>query len=309
MYSLYLRVLAEVLNYLQRVEYVALNTQREGFQTLEEYECVERRDSSAGVAQEDSSDVGHESCRANCVREADAVVGWVRLGDPCVSAGLLPVEVAAVYDNAADRCSVAADELCSGVYHDVSAVLDRAEQVRSCKGAVNYQRDTVLVSDLCEGLDVGYVGVRVAQGLNVQRLGVLVDSRLEGAFNIRIYEFCGYAVQRKGVFQQVVGSAVDGVCSYDVLALLCKSLNGVGDSGSAGSGSQCSYAALESCDALLEYVLGGVGESAVDVARVSKSETCGCVSGVLENVGSCCVYRHCACVGSRVGLLLANVEL
>lgn len=52
MYSLYLRVLAEVLNYLQRVEYVALNTQREGFQTLEEYECVERRDSSAGVAQE-----------------------------------------------------------------------------------------------------------------------------------------------------------------------------------------------------------------------------------------------------------------
>ena len=43
MYSLYLRVLAEVLNYLQRVEYVALNTQREGFQTLEEYECVERR--------------------------------------------------------------------------------------------------------------------------------------------------------------------------------------------------------------------------------------------------------------------------
>ena len=40
MYSLYLRVLAEVLNYLQRVEYMALNTQREGFQTLEEYECV-----------------------------------------------------------------------------------------------------------------------------------------------------------------------------------------------------------------------------------------------------------------------------
>lgn len=189
MYSLYLRVLAEVLNYLQRVEYVALNTQREGFQTLEEYECVERRDSSAGVAQEDSSDVGHESCRANCVREADAVVGGVRLGDPCVSAGLLPVEVAAVYDNAADCCSVAADELCSGVYHDVSAVLNRAEQVRSCKGAVNYQRDTVLVSDLREVLDVGYVGVRVAQGLNVQRLGVLVDSRFEGAFNIRIYEF------------------------------------------------------------------------------------------------------------------------
>ena len=308
-YGLYLRVLAEVLNYLQRVEYVALHAQGESLQTLKEYECVERRNGCARVTQEDSPDVCNECRRAYCVGEADAVIGRVRLGDPRICAGLLPVEIAAVNDNAADGRSVAADELCRGVYHDISAVLDGTEQVRSCKRAVNYQRDIVVMRDLRELLNVGYVGVRVAEGLNVQRLCVPVDSRLEAALSIGVNELRGDPVQRERVRQQVVSSAVDGVGGYDVLSLLCKSLDGVGDSRRSGSRGESCNAALEGCDTLLENVLCGVSQSAVDVACVSKSETGRRMSGVLENIRGRGVYRYCACVGRGVGLLLSNVEL
>ena len=163
--------------------------------------------------------------------------------------------------------------------------------------------------DLSELLDVRNIGVRVAEGFNVQRLSVLVDSRLEGAFHIGIDELCGHAVKRKCVRQQVVGTAVDSVGSHDIFALLCKRLDRVGDCRSAGSGRQSGNAALKSRDSLLENVLGGVCQSAVDVACVRKTEACSCVRGVLEYIGSCSVDRYCSCVGSGVGLLLANVKL
>ncbi|CCY18835.1 putative uncharacterized protein [Eubacterium sp. CAG:786] len=201
------------------------------------------------------------------------------------------------------------DELGRGMYHDISAVLDRTEQVRSCEGAVHYQRNVALVSDLRELFDVGNVGVRVAQGLNIQRLCVLVYGCFKGAFNVGVNELCSNSVQREGVRQQVVGSAVDGVGSHDILTLLCERLNGVGDRCGAGSSREGCNAALKRGNSLFENVLGGVRQSAVDVACVRKTEACGGVSGVLEYIGSCSVYRHCACVGSGVGLLLANVEL
>ena len=110
-----------------------------------------------------------------------------------------------------------ADELGSGVYDDVCAVFDRAEQVGSGERAVHNQRNIVLVRDLSELLDVRNIGVRVAERFNVQRLCVLVDSSLEGAIYIRINELCGHAVKRKRVCQQVVGTTVDILCSYNVI--------------------------------------------------------------------------------------------
>ena len=111
MNSLYLGVLAEVFNHLESVEYMALNTQGECFQTLKEYESVERGDCRTGVAQENCTNVGNESSCAHSVGEADSMVGGVRLGDPRISPGLLPVEVAAVNDHTTDCCSVSTDEL------------------------------------------------------------------------------------------------------------------------------------------------------------------------------------------------------
>ena len=51
--------------------------------------------------------------------------------------------------------------------------------VRGGEGVVHDHRQVVLVGDGGDGLEVGQVGVRVAEGLEVDELGVLLDGVLE----------------------------------------------------------------------------------------------------------------------------------
>ena len=88
-YMLDLRMVLEELNDLLGVLNVTLDAQGQGLGALEQQECVERRDGSAGVAEQDSADVGNESCGAYCVGEGNAVVARVRLSDRRVLAGSL----------------------------------------------------------------------------------------------------------------------------------------------------------------------------------------------------------------------------
>ena len=111
------------------------------------------------------------------------------------------------------------------------------------------------------------------------------------------------------MLQQVGGAAVDGFLGDDVAAVLGQGLDGVVDGGSTGSHSQGSHAALKGCDALLEHILGGVGQTAVNVASVLQVEAVSGVLGVMEHVGSGLVNRHGAGIGDGVSLLLANVQL
>ena len=60
-----------------------------------------------------------------------------------------------------------------------------------------------------------------------------------------------------------------------MLSLLCERLYRVGDRGSAGGYSQTGYAAFQSSDTILKYALCGVGQSAVNIACVSKTEAIG----------------------------------
>ena len=147
---LYLRMLRQVIHDLQRIAYMTLYAQRQSLQSLKEDECVERGKGCAGITQDDRTDVGNESSGTCSIREGYAVVAGVRLRDPGILAGCLPVEGAAVDDYTADGSTVATDKLGSGMNNDICAVLDRADQVRSCEGRVNYQRQTVLVSDRCQ---------------------------------------------------------------------------------------------------------------------------------------------------------------
>ena len=98
-------------------------------------------------------------------------------------------------------------------------------------------------------------------------------------------------------------------CGHDVVTGLCQRLDGVGDGGSAGSSGQSSHAALQSSDALLEHILRGVGQAAVDVACIGQTETVSGVLAVAEHIGSGLVDGHGAGIGCGIGLLLANVKL
>ena len=83
------------------------------------------------------------------------MVAGVGVSNVAVLAAGLPVELAAVHDDAAQGGAVAADELGGGVHHDVSAVLDGADQVRGAEGVVDDQRQAVLVGNGGNGINVG----------------------------------------------------------------------------------------------------------------------------------------------------------
>ena len=111
------------------------------------------------------------------------------------------------------------------------------------------------------------------------------------------------------MLQQVVAAAVDGLLGNDVVTSLCQRLDGIGDGCGTGSGCQSGHAAFQRGDELLEDVLRGVGQAAVDVARVSQTEAVCGVLAVAEDVGSGLINGHCAGIGGGVGLLLTDVEL
>ena len=83
-HMLNLRVIGQELNDLLGVLNVTLDTQRQSLSALQQQKCVERRNGSTSITQQDSTDVGYESCGAYCIRKGNAVVARVRLSDRCI---------------------------------------------------------------------------------------------------------------------------------------------------------------------------------------------------------------------------------
>ena len=304
-----LRVIGQELNNLLGVLNVTLDTQRQSLSALQQQKCVERRNSSTSITQQDSADVGYESSRTNCICERDAVITRVRLSNRCILAGCLPVELAGINNDAAEGRAVAADELGSRVNNDISAVLNRTDEVRGTESVVDYERQTVLVRNLCDSLDIRNIGIRVAESLDVNRLSIVLDSAFQFFQIVCINEGGLNAELRQSMCQQVVAAAVDGLLCYDVVASLSKCLNGVGNRCGAGSGSQSGNTALECCNALLEHILRGVSQTAVNIACIRQTETVSRVLAVMENVRSGLVDRNCTGIGNRISGLLTDVQL
>ena len=204
---------------------------------------------------------------------------------------------------------MAADELGGGMDDNVGTVLNGTDQVRGAEGVVDDQGQAVTVGNGGNGIDIGNVGVGVAQGLNVDGLGVGLDSALHLCQVVGIHEGGGNAPGGEGVGQQVAGAAVDGLLSHDVLTLLAQGLDGVGDGSRAGGYGQARGAALQSGNALFKHILGGIGQTAIDVAGIRQAEPVGGVLAVVEYVGGGGVNGNGTGIGCGVGLLLANVEL
>ena len=68
-------------------------------------------------------------------------------------------------------------------------------------------------------------------------------------------------------------------------------------------------AALQRRNALFQHILRGVGQSAVDIARICQTETCGGMGGVLKDVGRGLINRDSAGIGRGIGLFLPNMQL
>ena len=109
--------------------------------------------------------------------------------------------------------------------------------------------------------------------------------------------------------QQVEGAAVDVLGGDDVITGLGDVAHRVFHGGCTGGDGKACGTTFKGGDAVLKDTLGGVGQTAVDVARVGKAESGLGMIEVVENVGGGGVDRHCAGIGGRVGLLLAHVQL
>ena len=204
---------------------------------------------------------------------------------------------------------MAADEFGCGMNNDVCAVLDRTNEVWSCEGIIDNQRNFVLMCNFCKCFDIDNIRVRVSEGLDVDGFCVLLNG-CANLIQIKYINKCGAdAVLRKGVCQQVVGTTVDVLCGYDVVALLRQVDDGVVDGCCSGSYCECCNAALQCCHSLLENVLGGVSQTAVDVSCILESESCCCVIGVIEYERRCLINRHCSCSGCRIWIFLSYVKL
>ena len=300
-----LRMMAQILNNLSCVLGMTLNTKRQRLNTLKKQECVERGNGSAGVAKKDCANIGNKCSRSYYVIEGNTVVARVRSCNIRVFATCLKVELAGFYNNAAESRSVAAEELRCGMNNDVSAVLDRTNQVRSSEGVINYKWKSVTVCDFGNCVNVRKIAVGISESLKEDCSRIV----LNGIFHflqVSGVDKCGrYAVLRKRMLQKVEGAAVDGLLGYDVAAVCRKCLNRVGDCCCTGSNCQCCAAAFKCCDSFLKNALRRVGQTTVNVTGIGKTETVCCVLAVMEYICCSLVNRYCSRIGCGVCLFLS----
>ena len=125
------------------------------------------------------------------------------------------------------------------------------------------------VGDFCKSLNFDDVGIGIAQSFDINRLGLFGYGRFKSALLLGIDKGGGYPRgQGQGMCKEVIGSAVDGLGGYDMLPAFGKSLNGVVYGGGTRRGCKGGRTAFERGNAAFENILGGVGQSAVNVAGV-----------------------------------------
>ena len=204
---------------------------------------------------------------------------------------------------------MSADELGGGVDDDIRAVLNGADEVGGAEGVVDHQGQAVPVGDDRHSVEVGDVAVGIAQGFNKEDLGVVLDRGLHLLQIVDIHKGGLHAAGGQGVGEEVVGTAVDGLLGHDVVAHMGQGLEGVCNGGCAGGSGQSCRTALQGGDPLLQHVLGGVGQAAIDIAAVGQIEAGGGVGGVPEDIGGGLIDGYGPGIGSGIGLLLAHMKL
>ena len=107
--------------------------------------------------------------------------------------------------------------------------------------------------------------------------------------------------------QQVVASSINGPGRYDMISLSGDVQKSICDGGCSRSQSQGSRSSFECRHALLENILGGIRQTAVDVACIFQTEACGCMGRVAEYIRCGLVDGDGPCTGSRIGLFLSCV--
>jgi hypothetical protein len=184
-----------------------------------------------------------------------------------------------------------------------NTVLNGADkETSSAEGVVNNQGDTLLLTDLGDGLEVGDVVLGVSDGLDVDSLGVVVDGSSDVFGLVAVHELGLDSEPREHDLELVVGSSVQERGRHDVVTGVRESGNGHELGALAGGGGHSGNSSLQRGNTLLENIdcrlrlmserVSGSGmgdtnvhDTAVDVAELLESKETRAMSGVVENEG------------------------
>ena len=170
---------------------------------------------------------------------------------------------------------MAAEELRSGVYHDVCAVLQRTDEIRCAEGVVDDEGDAVLVGHSSHTFKVEHVAVGVAEGLGIYYFCVGLDSGLQGVEVVDVDNRIRNALRSQRMGNQVVRTTIQVVGRNDMVASLHDVLQSVGDGSSTRGDSQSGYTTLEGSHAVFEYTLRRVGQATIDITCIAQTKAVG----------------------------------
>ena len=252
---------------------VAFKAKRQSFCSLQKKEGIERRNCRTLVAKKNCADVGYKSSRSYCICKRNAVVAWIWFSNRCILAGFLPVKLAGVNNYTAKSRSVAANKFCSRMNNNVCSVFNRTDKEWSSKSVVYNNRKTMLVCKSCNGINVRNVGIGIAKCFKINSLCVGLDCSLYFRKIVGIYKSGLHTVKRQSVSKKIVASAVNCLLCNNVLSLLSKSLNRIGNCRRTACNRKSRNAALKSRNALFKNILCGICKTAVNVTRISQTKT------------------------------------
>ncbi len=209
----------------------------------------------AGIPKQDRTDLSDKGRRPHCFCKADTMIAWIRLCQRRKPSAGLPVKLTAVYNNTANRRAMTANELGRRVNYNIRTIFNRPDQIRSCKGIIDYQRNPVSMGNTGNPLNIGYIRIRIPQGFDENRFGILLNRRLYSGIIRRIHKSSRDSILRQGMGKKIIGSSINILCRYNMVTLLCQILKGICNSCCAGSNCQCCNTTLQSGNPPFKYIL------------------------------------------------------
>ena len=161
---------------------------------------------------------------------------------------------------------------------------------------------------LLQGLEVRHVEARLTQGLDVDRLGVVVDGAADRVRIVAVHQVDVDAEAWQGDFELVVGAAVEVAGGNDIVAGLGDRRDGEELRRLAARRRHGRDAAFERGDALFENIRRGIHDPRINIAEFLQREETRAVGGVVEGERRRLIDRHRAGIGAGGGFL-ASVNL
>ena len=126
------------------------NTKRKCFKPLQKQECVKWGNCRTRVSQQDGTNVCYKCCLSCRCIKAYSVIACIRLCELREFAACLPIEVAAVHNNAAECSTVSSYKLCCRMNNYVNSVVKCTKKIRCCKSCICHKRNIVPVCYFCK---------------------------------------------------------------------------------------------------------------------------------------------------------------